>query len=63
MLAEAMGCVGIRVERPEEVVPAIEKSLSINDRPVLIEFVVDPDEMVFPMVPAGKAIHEMVLAS
>ena len=38
---------------PDEVGPAIEKSLSINDRPVLIEFVVDPEEMVFPMVPAG----------
>jgi acetolactate synthase-1/2/3 large subunit len=61
MLAEAMGCVGIRVERPEEVVPAIEKSLSINDRPVLIEFVVDPDEMVFPMVPAGGSNDQIIL--
>ena len=39
--AEAMGCVGIRVEAPEEVEPAIEKANSINDRPVVVEFRVD----------------------
>ena len=39
--AEAMGCVGIRVESPEEVEPAIEKANSINDRPVVVEFRVD----------------------
>jgi len=52
-LAEAMGCVGLRAEHPSEVGPVIEKSLTINDRPVVVEFKVDPDEMVFPMVPAG----------
>jgi acetolactate synthase-1/2/3 large subunit len=52
-LAEAMGCVGLRAEHPSEVGPVIEKSLTINDRPVVVEFRVDPDEMVFPMVPAG----------
>ncbi|MDH3307140.1 MAG: thiamine pyrophosphate-dependent enzyme, partial [Acidimicrobiia bacterium] len=52
-LAEAMGCAGIRAETPSEVAPAIEKSLTINDRPVVVEFVIDRDEMVFPMVPAG----------
>ena len=41
MWAEAMGCVGIRVESPEEVEPAIEKANSINDRPVVVEFRVD----------------------
>ena len=51
-LAEAMGCVGCG-PRPRELGPAIEKSLTINDRPVVVEFKVDPDEMVFPMVPAG----------
>jgi acetolactate synthase-1/2/3 large subunit len=61
MLAEAMGCAGFRVETPEEVSPAIEKSLSINDRPVLIEFVIDPDEMVFPMVPAGGSNDHVIL--
>jgi acetolactate synthase-1/2/3 large subunit len=52
-LAEAMGCVGLRAEHPSEVAAVIEKSLTINDRPVVVEFRVDPDEMVFPMVPAG----------
>ena len=53
--AEAMGCVGIRVESPEEVQPAIDKANSIDDRPVVVEFRVDAREKVFPMVPAGHA--------
>ena len=52
-LAEAMGCAGVRASRPEEVDATITKMLEIDDRPVIAEFVVDRDEMVFPMVPAG----------
>ncbi len=52
-LAEAMGCAGFRAERPDEVAPIIEKALAINDRPVVVDFVCDPEAMVFPMVPAG----------
>lgn len=52
-LAEALGCVGLRATRPEEVEPTIAKMLEIDDRPVVVDFVVDRDEMVFPMVPAG----------
>ena len=59
--AEAMGCVGIRVEAPEEVEPAIEKANSINDRPVVVEFRVDTGEKVFPMVPAGQSNDDIVL--
>jgi acetolactate synthase-1/2/3 large subunit len=59
--AEAMGCVGIRVESPEEVEPAIEKANSINDRSVVIEFRVDSGEKVFPMVPAGASNDDLVL--
>jgi acetolactate synthase-1/2/3 large subunit len=59
--AEAMGCVGIRVESPEEVEPAIEKANSINDRSVVVEFRVDSGEKVFPMVPAGMSNDELVL--
>jgi len=59
--AEAMGCVGIRVESPEEVEPAIEKANSINDRSVVIEFRVEEFEKVFPMVPAGTSNDEVVL--
>ena len=60
-LAEAMGCVGLRAENPEDVAPMIEKSLAIDDRPVVVEFVVDPDEMVFPMVPAGGSNDDVIL--
>jgi acetolactate synthase I/II/III large subunit len=60
-LAEAMGCVGLRAETPDEVGPAIEKSLAVDDRPVVVEFVVDPDEMVFPMVPAGGSNDDVIL--
>ena len=54
-LAEAMGCVGLRVTHPEEVDVAIEKTLAVDDRPVLVEVVTDPNEMCFPMVPAGAS--------
>ncbi len=60
-LAEALGCVGLRAESPDEVAPTIEKSLSIDDRPVVVEFVVDPEEMVFPMVPAGGSNDDVIL--
>jgi acetolactate synthase I/II/III large subunit len=60
-LAEAMGCVGLRAETPDEVAPIIEKSLSIDDAPVVIDFVVDPEEMVFPMVPAGGSNDDVIV--
>ena len=59
-MAESMGCVGVRAATPDEVAPAIEKALAIDDRPVVLEFVVDPDEMVWPMVPAGGS-NDIVL--
>jgi acetolactate synthase-1/2/3 large subunit len=59
MWAEAMGCVGMRVESPEEVLPAIEKANSIDDRPVVIDFRTDAREKVFPMVAAGKSNSEI----
>jgi acetolactate synthase-1/2/3 large subunit len=55
MWAQAMGCEALRVESPEEVLPAIEKANEIDDRPVVLEFRVDSAEKVFPMVPAGQA--------
>jgi acetolactate synthase I/II/III large subunit len=51
--AEAMGCVGMRVDSPEEVQSAIQKANEIDDRPVVIDFRTDSSEKVFPMVPAG----------
>ncbi len=59
--AEAMGCVAIRVESPEEVEPAIEKANSINDRTVVVEFRTDSDEKVFPMVPAGMGNDDLIV--
>jgi len=58
-LAESYGAVGIRVSKKEEVRPAIEKALSINNT-VFIDFRVEPEENVFPMVPAGEAINRMI---
>jgi len=52
-LAEAYGCAGLRCERPEDVDAVIEAAMAINDRPVVIDFVVHRDAMVWPMVPAG----------
>ena len=59
--AEAMGCVGIRVESPEEVDAAIQKANEIDDRPVVVEFRTDSREKVFPMVPAGKANSDVLV--
>jgi acetolactate synthase I/II/III large subunit len=61
--AEAMGCVGIRVDSPEEVQPAIDKANEINDRPVVVDFRTDSREKVFPMVPAGMSNDDVVLPS
>ena len=60
-LVEAMGGVGLRVERPEDVEKALKEAMLINDRPVVIDFVVDREEDVYPMVPPGGALHEMIL--
>ncbi|MEO5898786.1 MAG: thiamine pyrophosphate-dependent enzyme, partial [Ilumatobacteraceae bacterium] len=59
--AEAMGCVGIRVDSPEEVQPAIDKANSIDDRPVVVDFRTDAREKVFPMVPAGATNDDLLL--
>ena len=58
-LAESYGAVGIRVTKKDEVRPAIEKALSINNT-VFLDFHIEKEENVFPMVPAGKAINQMI---
>ena len=60
-LADAYGAAGIRIEKMSEVDPAIEKALEINDRPVVMDFRVNPEENVFPMIPAGQSIEEMMV--
>ncbi len=59
-LAEAYGATGLRATKPDEVVPAIKKALSIKG-PVILEFVVEQEECVYPMVPAGAPINKMLL--
>ncbi len=59
--AEAMGCVGIRVDDESEVASAIDKANSINDRPVVVDFRVDAGEKVFPMVAAGQSNDDLLL--
>ncbi len=59
--AEAMGCVGMRVDTPEDVVPTIEKANEIDDRPVVIDFRTDYREKVYPMVAAGDTNDNVIL--
>jgi len=59
--AEAMGCVGFKVESAEEVAPAIEKANGIDDRPVVIDFRTDAFEKVYPMVPAGASNDDIIV--
>ena len=59
--AEAMGCVGLRVEHPEEVKSAVDKANEIDDRPVVIDFRTDSAEKVYPMVPAGGSNDNIIL--
>lgn len=59
-LAEAYGAVGLRATTPDEVVPVIREALR-TPLPVLMDFVVEPEEGVYPMVPAGEALDRMLL--
>ena len=59
--AEAMGCVGLRCENPEDVAATIEKANSVDDRPVVIDFRVDYREKVYPMVAAGTSNDDIIL--
>jgi acetolactate synthase-1/2/3 large subunit len=59
-LAEAYGAVGLRATKQEEVVPTLKKAFSIHE-PVVIDMVIDPEENVYPMVPAGEPLNQMRL--
>jgi acetolactate synthase-1/2/3 large subunit len=61
-LAEAYGHVGMLIERPEDVEPALREARKLKDRTVFMDFRTDPTENVFPMVQAGKGITEMLLS-
>jgi acetolactate synthase-1/2/3 large subunit len=62
MLAEAMGCVGLACDRPEDVDATIEKAMSINNQPVVVDFRVHRDAMVWPMVAAGTSNDDILVA-
>src|SRR5690349_6160669 len=62
LLAEAMGCVGLRAESRDEVDKTIRDAMAITDRPVVIDFVVGPDAQVWPMVAAGTGNDELMAA-
>jgi len=59
-VAEAYGALGLRVIKKEEALSILEKALKVKDKPVVIDFVVEPEANVFPMVPAGAALDEII---
>jgi acetolactate synthase-1/2/3 large subunit len=62
LLAQAYRAVGIRVERPSEIGPALDEAKRIVDRPIFLDFQIEREANVWPMVPAGAGIHEMMNA-
>jgi len=60
-LADAYGAVGMKIEKPEDVRPALLKAMEIDDRPTVMDFRIAREENVFPMIPAGQSIEEMML--
>ncbi len=60
-LAESMGAVGFRAEKPKEVKEILAEAMKVEDKPVIMDFVVDREENVLPMVPAGKSYRDMIL--
>ena len=61
-LAEAYGCYGLRCDSPDDVDATIEKAMAMNDAPVVIDFVVHKDAMVWPMVAAGTSNDDIMIA-
>ena len=61
-LAEALGCAGLRCETKDDVDETINKAMAINDMPVVVDFTVGKDAMVWPMVAAGASNDEIQAA-
>ena len=59
-LAEAYGCPGYRAQHPSEVEDVIRKAMERTDGPVLVEFVVAQEDNVYPMIPAGQTVNEII---
>ena len=60
-LAESYGHVGMKIEKPEDVEGALKEAFDMKDRLVFMNFITDQKENVFPMIPAGKGLSEMIL--
>ncbi len=60
-LAESYGHVGIKVEKPADVRPALDEAFKLKDRLVFLDFITDKEENVYPMIPAGAGLNEMIL--
>ncbi|MDX1593891.1 MAG: acetolactate synthase 3 large subunit [Gammaproteobacteria bacterium] len=60
-LAEAYGHVGMRIEQPGDVEPALKEAMALKDRLVFMDFITDQTENVYPMIPAGGGLNEMIL--
>ncbi len=58
--AEAYGALGLRIDKTEEVIPALERALK-STKPVIIDCIIHPEEKVFPMVPAGAGLDEIIV--
>ena len=61
-LAEAYGHVGMKIEKPSDVEGALKEAFKLKDQLVFMDFLTDQTENVFPMVPGGKGLSEMILA-
>ncbi len=60
-LAEAYGCIGIHVSKKEEIEPAFREAMKSTKKPVIIEFEIDPEDLVYPMVKPGGALEELIM--
>jgi acetolactate synthase-1/2/3 large subunit len=61
-LAEAYGHVGMLIDRPNDIEGALHEAFAMKDRTVFMDFITDPEENVYPMIPAGGGQNEMLLA-
>jgi acetolactate synthase-1/2/3 large subunit len=61
-LAESYGHIGIKVEKEQDLKPALIEAFKQKDRTVFVDILTDPSENVFPMIPSGAGHHEMLLA-
>lgn len=59
-LAESYGAIGLRAKKPVDVVPVLQEAMKVKDKPVVMDFVVKAEENVYPMVPAGASLSEMI---